>query len=377
MNDRPYQMCTRCVMDTSAPDIYFDENGVCNYCTEFLEHSGHIIHEDPAAKKAKLNAFICKVKASGKGKPYDCVVGVSGGVDSSWVLVKAVELGLRPLAVHMDNGWNSEMAQNNIANLVKGLGLDLYTHVIDWPEYRGLMQAFFDADVVDIELLYDNAMQAVNFQQAAKFGLKYILSGSNKSSEGLTMPRSWHAFKFDKRNIKAINDQFGNIKMVTFPAIGAFGRVYYELIKGVTWSAILDLMTYNKYEAMTVLVEKFDYKPYPYKHYESIFTRFYQGYILPRKFGIDKRRVHFSALIISGQMPRDLAVADLLNLPNPDARALQEDISFFLKKMKWSHKDLENYISRPRKEHQEYGSEERMYKIFKKIYFSILMREAK
>lgn len=377
MNDRPYQVCTRCVMDTSASDIHFDENGVCNYCTELLEHSGHILYEDPAAKKAKLDAFISKVKASGKGKPYDCVVGVSGGVDSSWVVVKTVELGLRPLAVHMDNGWNSELAQNNIANLVKGLGLDLYTHVIDWPEYRGLMQAFFDADVVDIELLYDNAMLAVNFQQAAKFGLKYILSGSNKTSEGLTMPRSWHAFKFDKRNIKAINNQFGDIKMVTFPAIGAFSRVYYELIRGVTWSSILDLLTYNKHEAMTVLVEKFDYKPYPYKHYESIFTRFYQGYILPRKFGIDKRRVHFSALIISGQMTRDSAIVDLSNLPNSDARALQEDIVFFLKKMKWSHKDLESYISRPRKEHEEYGSEERMYKIFKKIYFSILMRETK
>jgi len=255
--------------------------------------------------------------------------------------------------------------------LVKGLGLDLYTHVIDWNEYRGLMQAFFDADVVDIELLYDNAMKAVNFQQAASFGVKFILSGSNKTSEGLVMPRSWHAFKFDKKNIKSISKRFGNVKIVTFPAIGAFDRVYFELIHRVTWSSILDLLEYNKYEAMKILTEKFSYKPYPYKHYESIFTRFYQGFILPRKFGIDKRRVHFSALIISGQLTRDAAIADLSKLPYQDEQALQEDIDFFLKKMKWSRTDLENYLTRPRKEHEEYGSEERVYQILKNIYFSV------
>lgn len=371
MIDRPYQMCTRCVMDTSAPDISFDQHGVCNYCTDFLENSGHILHEDPVAKSVRLDTFVANVKASGKGKPYDCVVGVSGGVDSSWVLVKAVELGLRPLPVHMDNGWNSELAQNNIANLVKVLGLDLYTHVIDWNEYRGLMQAFFDADVVDIELLYDNAMQAVNFQQAANFGLKYILSGSNRTSEGLTMPRSWHAFKFDKKNIKSISKRFSNVKIVTFPAIGAFDRVFFESVRRVTWSSILDLLEYNKYEAMKVLTEKFSFKSYPYKHYESIFTRFFQGFILPRKFGIDKRRVHFSTLIIAGQLTREAAIADLSKPPYQDEAALQEDIYFFLKKMKWSRSDLQNYLARPRKEHEEYGSEERVYQILKKIYFSV------
>ena len=188
INERHYQQCSRCVMDTTASDITFDEQGVCNYCIEFLESSSHIIHEDLANKEARLQELVEEVKANGKGKPYDCIVGVSGGVDSSWTLVEVKRLGLRPLAVHMDNGWNSELAQNNIANIVRGLGVDLHTHVINWNEYRELMQAFFDADVIDVELLYDNAMIAVNYQQASKYGLKYILAGTNQATEGMRMP---------------------------------------------------------------------------------------------------------------------------------------------------------------------------------------------
>ena len=160
-NDPAYRRCSRCIMDTTVEEITFDDNGICNFCTEFLERCSHIIHEDEGLKKQRLERFLETVRNAGRGKAYDCVVGVSGGVDSSWTLAEVQRLGLRPLAVHMDNGWNSELAQNNIANLVQGLGLDLYTHVIDWEEYRALMQAFFDADVIDVELLYDNAMLAV------------------------------------------------------------------------------------------------------------------------------------------------------------------------------------------------------------------------
>lgn len=368
MTSRPYQMCTRCVMDTSAPDIRFDNTGVCNYCSEFLAHSDHILQEDSVVRRARLEAFVAKVKASGRGKPYDCVVGVSGGVDSSWVLVKTVELGLRPLAVHMDNGWNSELAQNNIANLVKGLGIDLYTHVIKWEEYRSLMQAFFDADVVDIELLYDNAMLAVNFQQAAKFGLNYILSGINTTSEGMIMPRSWHAFKFDKKNIHKISQRFGNVKIKSFPSVGTLNRIYYELVMHIKWVSFLDYLDYNKFNALSALASTYGYKPYPYKHYESVFTRFYQGYILPKKFGIDKRRIHFSSLIIAGQMERKSALNDLLSMPYPDYQSIQEDLQYFLKKMQWSQREMDSYISRPRREHGEYCSEEGFYTFIKKIY---------
>ena len=348
-------------MDTSVPDICFDADGVCNYCTEFLKRSAYILHEDPFSQKTRLDTFLERVKHAGRGKPYDCVVGVSGGVDSSWALVKAVEFGLRPLAVHMDNGWNSELAQNNIANIVCGLGIDLYTHVIDWEEYRSLMQAFFDADVIDVELLYDNAMLAVNFQQAAKFGVKFILAGSNTTSEGMTMPRSWNWIKYDKRNIRSIAKRFGGVRISSFPAIGTFDRIWHEVIRSRRWIPFLDYLGYNKFHAMSELQECYGYKPYPYKHYESIFTRFYQGFILPAKFGVDKRRLHFSTLIAVGQMEREVAVENLKGIPYPTGQAQDDDKMYFLKKMNWSDRRLFDYLNRPRVEHEHYPSERWFY----------------
>lgn len=352
-----YQQCTRCVMDTTASDITFDKGGVCNYCTEFLERSDHIIHEDPVTKEARLNDLVARVKESGKGKAYDCIVGVSGGVDSSWALVQAVRLGLRPLAVHMDNGWNSELAQNNIANLVRGLGVDLYTHVIDWGEYRGLMQAFFNADVIDVELLYDNAMLAVNYQQANLYRIKYILAGSNQVTEGMPLPSTWNWFKMDKRNIRALAKKFGDVRIVTFPAFGVLDYVYLQYVKKINWVSFLDYMPYNKFEALDELETRHGYKRYPFKHYESVFTRFYQGYILPRKFKVDKRLVHLATLVASGQMTRADAMNGLQGIPYPSEQHQEEDVSYFLKKMGWSRSDLDAYISRPEIPHQAYPSE--------------------
>jgi N-acetyl sugar amidotransferase len=348
-------------MDTSAPDINFEKDGVCNYCTDFLARADHILSENLQLKEARLKAFVEKVKERGRGKTYDCIVGVSGGVDSSWVLVKSVEYGLRPLAVHMDNGWNSELAQSNIANLVRGLGVDLYTHVIDWQEYRSLMQAFFDADVIDVELLYDNAMLAVNFQQAAKFGVKYLLTGSNESSEGMAIPPSWNWHKYDKKNILAIAKYFGDVKIISFPAIGTLGRIWHEVIQQRQWIGFPNLLDYKKNEAIKHLTKTFSYKPYPYKHYESIFTRFYQGHILPVKFSVDKRRVHFSTLIVTGQMKRQAALDDLVRIPYLSEQALKEDKEYFLKKMNWTLDQLDDYLTRPRVEHNHYKSERKLY----------------
>src|SRR5690606_9189727 len=294
---RPYQVCTRCVMDTTASDINFDAQGVCNYCSQFLVLSKDVIHQDPIAKKAELDHLVAQIKAAGKNKRYDCIVGVSGGVDSSWVLYQAVKLGLRPLAAHMDNGWNSELAQHNIANLVQGLGVDLHTHVIDWPEYKKLMQAFFDADVIDVELLYDNAMLGVNYRLAVQHGTQYIVAGTNQATEGMRMPPGWNWFRYDKTNIQAVARNFGKVQMKTFPVIGTLDYVRYRVFNRVQWTSFLDVMPFNKFDALTELTEKFGYKPYPYKHYESIFTRFYQGYILPNKFGVDKRRLHLGTLV--------------------------------------------------------------------------------
>ena len=342
-----YRMCTRCVMDTTANDIVFDEGGVCNYCTEFLERSSHVIFQNPETRRKELDDLVRRIKKDGEGKRYDCVVGVSGGVDSSWVLVKAVELGLRPLAVHMDNGWNSELAQNNIANLVRKLGVDLYTHVIDWNEYRSLMQAFFDADVIDVELLYDNAMLAVDYGQAAKHGVNYILAGTNQATEGMRIPSNWNWFKYDKRNIKALGKRFGNVALKTFPAFGTIDYIRYEFLRKIRWLSFLDYMEYNKFESMERLQRDFAYKPYPYKHYESVFTRFYQGYILPEKFGVDKRKLHLATLVVSGQTTREEALKSLEGIPYPTPEELAQDRVYFLKKMGWTETQLADYLQRP------------------------------
>ena len=213
-------ICKRCVLDTTVEDIKFSKESICNYCQEFLDQLKNENSLDSKQNKIKLENLIRRIKNKGKGKKYDCIVGLSGGVDSAWVMHNAIKFGLRPLAVHMDNGWNSELAQSNIENLVKTSGVDLYTHVIDWNEYRKLMQSFFDADVIDIELLYDNAMLAVNYQMAKKYNLNYILTGDNITTEGIRIPPNWHWMKLDKRNIYSIVGKHSKIKINTFPSIG-------------------------------------------------------------------------------------------------------------------------------------------------------------
>jgi N-acetyl sugar amidotransferase len=358
-------------MDTSASDITFDAQGVCNYCTEFLIRSKDVINHDSVAKKTELDNFIAKVKATGKNKRYDCIVGVSGGVDSSWVLYQAVKLGLRPLAVHMDNGWNSELAQHNIANLVQGLGVDLHTHVIDWPEYKKLMQAFFDADVIDVELLYDNAMLGVNYRMAVQHNSRYILAGTNQATEGMRMPPGWNWLKYDKTNIKALARKFGRVQLRTFPVIGTLEYIRCRLVNRIQWTSFLDMMPFNKFDALTELKEKYHYKPYPYKHYESIFTRFYQGYILPNKFGVDKRRLHLGTLVASGQLSREQALEGLKGIAYASEADLERDKQYFIKKMGWSEADLIEYMNREEKPHSLYGTEAPLWNMFQRSYTAL------
>lgn len=362
------KICTRCVMDAGVPEITFASDGTCNYCREFLDRTSHQIFRSSEELAPGRETFVAAVKAAGKGHRYDCVVGVSGGVDSSWALVKALEAGLRPLAVHMDNGWNSELAQNNIHVLVQKLGVDLYTHVIDWPEYRELMQAFFDADVVDVELLYDNAMLAVNYLQAEAHGIRYILSGVNSSTEGMRMPLSWNWFKRDRRNILGIARAHGIRGFRTFPSVGTMHYIRHEVIRRIHWVSFLDFFDYNKEEALSTLETQYGYKRYPYKHYESVFTRFYQGHILPRKFGIDKRKLHLSTLVASRQMTRNEALKALQSEPYPSPQALDNDINYFLKKMRWSRAELDGYLQRQRRAHSEYPSEWPLWKRLHRIH---------
>lgn len=352
-----HRVCTRCIMDDTAADIVFDDEGVCNYCTEFLIRLDQFVDPDPVARQRKLDELVVKVKENGRGKPYDCIIGVSGGVDSSFTLIKAKQLGLRPLAVHMDSGWNAEVAANNIANLVRGLNVDLYTHVIEWPEIRGLMEAMFAADVRDVEVLYDNALAGVVFSQAAKYKLHYILAGSNMATEGMRIPGEWTWHKLDKRNIVGISKKFGGPKLKTFPAIGTIQYAKHILIDRAHWIAFLDYIDYRKDDAVAELQRDYGYKPYAYKHYESVFTRFWQGYMLPRKFGYDKRKPHLATLVMTGQMTRDEAMQKMGEIPYPSQRDLDADKQYFLKKMGWSEEKLEAYLARPEIRHDAYPSE--------------------
>lgn len=356
--------CLRCIMDTSAKDIVFDQNGICHFCTNFFAFSRRRkqLFSTEAGKE-----FFAKIKSDGQGKKYDCIVGVSGGVDSSYVLLIAKKHGLRPLAVHFDNGWNSELAVSNIEHVTRSLGVDLYTHVVDWRETRGLQLSFMKADVIDVELIMDNGMLAVNYQMANKYGLKYILSGINGSTEGMAMPKMWNHYKLDVRNIRSINRSFENVRLRTQPLFSTLDYCYFRYVKGIEWVAFLDYLDYVKEDAINELKSEVGFRPYPYKHYESIFTRFYQGYILPTKFNADKRKVHFSNLICTGQMTREQAVAKIKEDPYPDPQQKKEDLTFVLKKLKLSEAEWTNYLARPEVPHDHYPTEEPFSLFLKRI----------
>lgn len=349
--------CPRCVMNGTAGDFALAGEGGCNYCAPFLR--GRPTAVSAAERAAGLARWIERIKTEGRGKPYDCVIGLSGGADSSYVLLKAKDLGLRPLAVHFDNGWNSELAVKNIENLVKKLGVDLHTDVVDWEEFRDLQRSFFKAHVVDIELLTDNAMLATNYLAARRHGVRTILGGTNNATEGLRMPAGWnHALKWDAVNIRDIQRRFGSRPIKTMPILGTWGYVYHRVVRRIAWVSLLDFMDYNKAACVEELVRRVGYRPYPYKHYESVFTRFYQGHILPRKFGVDKRRVHLSALVCNGQMDRAEAARLLAASPYPDPALEAADREFFLKKLGFTSEEFESYLAAPAVPHEFYATEE-------------------
>ncbi|MCF8340937.1 MAG: N-acetyl sugar amidotransferase [Chitinophagaceae bacterium] len=355
MKDSKLKTCTRCLMDRTATDIKFDTNDICNFCTDYLIKTEKL-------KKSKdalfnIDKLVEKIKKDGIGKEYDCIVGVSGGVDSSFTLFKVKELGLRPLAVHLDNGWNSETAVSNIKNLVTKLNVDLYTHVIDWNENKEMQLAFFKANVVDIEMIMDNAQAALNFKMAKKYNLHYILSGSNTATEGIIAPKSWVHYKFDVRNIKDIVSKFSSIKIKTHPLISTLDYILLTKIYKIKWEYFLDYLDYNKSEALAVLVNAINYKPYEHKHYESVFTRFYQGYILPNKFNIDKRKMHLSMLILNNEITRDEGIKIINKNPYSDSELLRRDKEFVQKKLGITDSEFEKYISSKEVTHENYKSE--------------------
>lgn len=347
------QVCTRTVMDTTDPNITFDADGVCNYCHEFQTFRAAL--PGPRERDRLLEAALERIKTTGKGKPYDCVIGLSGGVDSSYLAYLAKQWGLRPLAVHFDNGWNSELAVANIERIVTKLGYELETFVMDWDEFRDLQRAYFKASVIDLEIPTDHMIFGALHKLTAKHGIKFILSGHNVATEWL-LPKAWYYRKFDLKNLKEIHRSFGEIPMRTLPAFGIWQQAYYHHIKGIRTEYLLDLIDYQKAEAKRTLTTELGWRDYGGKHYESVFTRFYQGYVLPRKFGVDKRKAHLSSLILSDQMTREAAIRELQQ-PTYDEELQQLDMAYVRKKLGFSAREFEELLTQPNRRHEDFGTD--------------------
>jgi N-acetyl sugar amidotransferase len=366
-------MCTKCVLDRSVEDIVFDENGVCNYCHEYDKVAAKTVKRPPEVIKREFNALLARIKQQGEKQKYDCVIGLSGGVDSTYLCLLAKRLELRPLIVHFDNGWNSELAVKNIENVVTRLGFDLYTYVINWEEFKDLQLAYLKASVVDIEVPTDSLISASLYKIARKKGIKTILSGTNVVTEAI-VPKNWNYMdKTDMVNLTNIHKKFGTRKLKHFPKLGLYQRfIYYEFFR-IQSVSILNLVRYIKAEVKKEIQSELEWKDYGGKHYESIFTRFYQGYILPRKFGIDKRKMHLATLICSGQVTRAQALEELTQ-PGYDQALYIEDRKFVLKKLGLTEADFENLMSQKPVPHAVYGSqwENRHFRYY--YYFTLLAK---
>lgn len=352
--ERPYQMCTRTVMDTTDPEIRFNVRGECHWVADFEREVTQTLL--PLDRRAEaLRSIVTAMKDGGRGRPYDCVIGLSGGVDSSYLCVLAKELGLRPLVVHFDNGWNSELAVQNIEQIVRRLGFDLQTFVMDWPEFRDLQRSYFKASVLDLEVPTDHMIFGAVYQVASQRGVRHLVSGNNAQTEWL-LPRSWYYPKFDATNLRGIQRAYGTVKLQKLPALGLAQSAWYHQVRRIRSVPLLDLIDYDKPAAKRRLMEEFGWRDYGGKHHESVFTRFYQGYILPRKFNIDKRKAHLSNLILAGQATRAEALAELL-LPPYAENMQRDDFTFVAKKLGFSTDELEGLLVQPNRSHAEFGSD--------------------
>lgn len=353
-------------MDTTDPDIIFDENGYCNHCTDFFKNENLHTYQGKVSDE-ELYKAINRIKREGRGKEYDCLIGISGGVDSSYVTYYSKKLGLRPLIVHFDNGWDSELSVKNIENVVKKLGFEYQTYVVDWEEFRDVQLAFLKASVIDMETPTDHAFLAALYKICVDFNIKYIITGSNYATECI-LPKKWSYNAKDLRQFRSIYRKFGTRKLKTFPVLGFFREFYYTYFRGIKLVRLLQLIPYSKTEAISKLSNELDWKYYGGKHYESLFTKFSQAYILPVKFNVDKRKAHLSTLICNKEITRDEAIKQLEEELYPEDKLLH-DKEYVCKKFGLSESEFKKIMELPLKTYKDYPNNELFLKMVYKLYY--------
>lgn len=366
-SDGHYRVCTNCVMDTTDSAIRFDENGVCDHCITFRAKVQP--NWDTGVKgRADLDRMVADIRKAGRGREFDCIIGMSGGIDSSYLVYAAKEMmGLRPLVFHVDAGWNSQIAVNNIQRLVDGLGLDLFTEVIDWEEMKDLQRAFFRSGVPHIDTPQDHSFFATMYKFATQHGVRHILTGANYSTECIRNPLEWMYYQSDSGQIRDIHRQFGERPLQNFPLTSVlWHKIWLPYARGIRVLRPLNNIRYMKSEARQLLIDRFGWQPYPQKHFESRFTRFYESYWLPERFGYDVRKVQFSSLILTGQMVRDEALAEL-EKPPYDPETIAREIEFVANKLDITIDELMGYMALPKKTYRDYRNQEEIYRIGARI----------
>lgn len=361
--ERSYQICSNCVMDTSDLSIRFDNNGICDHCHDFYNIVKPKWNPNETGKK-QLEAIVKTIKQKGKGNEFDCILGLSGGVDSSYMLHLAVkEFGLKPLVFHVDGGWNSELAVHNINVMIDKLELDLYTEVINWEEMKDFQLAFFKSGVPHIDIPQDHAFIATLYKFAEQNKIKYILNGGNISTECVQYPMHWLYYGTDMSQINDIRKKFSTNKMESYPFSSVFRhKIYLKYIKGINVIKPLNYIPFNKETALTLLEKEYNWKPYPQKHFESRFTKFYEGYWLPERFGFDTRRVQFSSLILTGQMTRENAL-EKLKTPSYNPATIDEEFNYIATKLGITSDELSVYFNLPKKYYWDYKNQHNIFRI--------------
>ena len=357
-----YRVCVKCVMDTSDREITFNGEGICSHC-QMYEDQANLRSSTPANREAELAHIVNEMKAAGNGNDYDCILGVSGGVDSTYVAYLLRRMGLRVLAIHVDNGWNSELAVFNIERALKVLDIDLHTEVLDWQEFRDLQLSFLKASVPDGEIPTDHAIFAVLSEAPSRFKCRYVINGVNHTSEAI-LPTSWTYGVSDWLYIRSIHKQFGRVPFKTYPHFFRWFHYFRRVALQHHSVALLDFIAYRKEDAKRVLEKELGWRDYGGKHYESIYTRFFQGYILPRKFGIDKRRAHLSSLICAGQITREEAMREL-EAPTYNPALQMEDREYTLKKLGLTNEEFDRILSAPPKTYDDYPNSRRYFPLLR------------